>query len=180
MPPHIVVIKGNITDVVADAVVNAANTKLLAGPGVSGAIFDAAGHDNLREVCHSLQPVHTGHAVITPGYASRAKYIIHAVAPRYLYNEASEEMITKQMKDVYKNSLRIAEANRCKSIAFPILGTGTRRYPRRRACREAIEAIHESEHEVNTVLVVAYGTSCFEIFHRELKIFQQGIDHLVQ
>lgn len=175
MPPRIVVIQGNITQVATDAVVNSANRNLSAGTGVCGALFEAAGHRDLRRACQNYQtPIRTGQAVITSGFASRARFIVHAVAPRYQTSNRSEQTKTRQLKDAYKNSLRIAIDSGCRSIAFPILGIGSQ-YPRRRACREAIEAIYESYESmprVATVLIVAYGETNFELFLQELEAFQ--------
>lgn len=173
MPPQIVLIQGSIAEVVADAVVNAADRKLAAGSCVSGALFEAAEHEDLRKSCNTYQPMRCGDAVMTPGFSSFPKYIIHAVTPKYGDREICQASLTRLLKDAYKNSLKIAVRQGCKSIAFPILGAGSRGYPRSRACREAIEAICESEHSVDTVLIVASGTQNFKQFRRELMDFKR-------
>lgn len=133
-------IEHDITTIEADAIVNAANTSLAAGGGVCGAIFYAAGHKELDEACAKLAPIKTGEAVITPGFALPAKYIIHTAGPIYqdgCHNEA------KLLSACYTNSLLLAKENQCHSIAFPIISAGIYGYPLAEAKRLAKEAIVE-------------------------------------
>ena len=97
--------KISITELETDAIVNAANEHLLAGSGVCGAIFAAAGHRELQEACNKIGHCNTGDAVITPGFHAKAKYIIHAVGPRYRDGNHSEP---EQLYRAYRKSLELA------------------------------------------------------------------------
>ncbi|NJL44417.1 MAG: O-acetyl-ADP-ribose deacetylase [Nitrosarchaeum sp.] len=120
---HIDIIRGDITTITADAIVNAANTSLMGGGGVDGAIHEAAG-PALLEACKTLrreeypQGLPVGKAAATPAYKLPARIIIHTVAPRNGVDDLS--LLSK----CYLNALRIADSKHCTSIAFPALGTG--------------------------------------------------------
>ncbi len=130
------IIQGDITKLVVDAIVNAANSSLMGGGGVDGAIHRAAGPellDECREIRRTQHPdgLPTGHAVITKGYRLPAKYVIHTVGP--IYNKEKDP--ARLLADAYRNSLRIAEENMLKSIAFPAISTGVFGYPKEEAAR---------------------------------------------
>lgn len=132
------VIEGDLTKVQADAIVNAANSVLLAGGGVCGAIFRAAGVDELTAACRAIGECPTGSAVITPAFGIRsAKYIIHAVGPVYSKYDPSEAR--RLLASAYASAIRLAAENGCASIAFPSISTGTYGYPLGEACRTAVE-----------------------------------------
>lgn len=128
----------DITTVAADAIVNAANTQLRAGGGVCGAIFHAAGHAQLQAACDQIGGCQTGQAVITGGFALPAKYIIHAVGPRYDPNVPGQ---AARLRSCYTNSLALARWYGLRSVAFPLISSGTYGYPKWEALDIAIEAI---------------------------------------
>ena len=129
--------KISITDIKADAIVNAANEKLQEGGGVCGAIFKMAGSKELTHVCSEIGGCKTGSAVITPGFKLSAKFIIHAVGPIWQDGEHGEPSL---LYDVYKSSLELAKENDCHSIAFPLISAGIYGYPKRDAWHRAIRA----------------------------------------
>jgi O-acetyl-ADP-ribose deacetylase (regulator of RNase III) len=126
------IIRDDITRVKADAIVNAANSRLLAGGGVCGAIFAAAGETELSQACQAIGHCPTGQAVITPGFQLPAKFIIHAVGPVWLGGRHGEREL---LASCYRASLELALAHRLRSIAFPLISTGIYGYRKRRRCR---------------------------------------------
>ena len=131
------IIKSNITSLSVDAIVNAANEGLWAGSGVCGAIFKAAGYDELQAACNSIGHCDVGSAVITPGFKAKAKYIIHAVGPRYLDGKHGEADL---LYHAYHRSLELAVENHCRSIGLPLISAGIFGYPLEGAWNEAIRA----------------------------------------
>ena len=132
--------KIGITDLSADAIVNAANEGLWAGGGVCGAIFAAAGHSLLQKACQAIGHCDTGLAVITPAFNLKAKYIIHAVGPRWAGGTHHEPQL---LYGAYKKSLELALENDCHSIGFPLLSAGIFGYPADKAWRKAIQACQD-------------------------------------
>lgn len=122
------IIYQDITQLSVDAIVNAANTQLLAGGGVCGAVFKGAGYDAMPEACQPLAPIKTGEAVITPGFNLPAKYVIHAVGPIYAHysSEDAKRLLTK----AYISSLNLAVDHLLTSIAFPLISSGIYGYPK--------------------------------------------------
>ena len=147
------IIRNDITKLRVDAIVNAANTTLLMGGGVCGAIFRAAGAERLQTACDRLAPIKTGQAVITPGFDIPAKYIIHTAGPFYEDGQHGEETL---LRACYLNSLELAARHNCESIAFPSISTGIYGYPKTEAFRIATAAIRAflSEHDIAVSLVV--------------------------
>ncbi len=143
----------NITKMKVDAIVNAANTQLLSGGGVCGAIFKAAGYLELNEACQSQAPIGVGDAIITPGFALPAKFIIHTVGPIYQDGKHNEKIF---LGAAYHNSLQLAIDNECDSIAFPLLSSGIYGYPKAEALKVAVETIKTFllTHELDVYLVV--------------------------
>lgn len=129
------IVKADIAQVDVDAIVNAANEGLRAGGGVCGAIFRAAGREKLQAACDAIGHCNTGEAVITPGFALKARYVIHAVGPVWYGGNRDEP---KLLADCYTRSLELAAANGCKSIAFPLISSGIFKYPKEAAWRIAI------------------------------------------
>jgi len=150
-------INADITELEVDAIVNAANTGLVGGSGVCGAIHDGAGPE-LDEECSKLGGCLRGEAKITKGYKLPAKYIIHTVGPIYGQHKGKEEEI---LYSCYYESLRLADENNIKSIAFPEISTGIYCYPKeeaRRIARTALEEYFEDNLEsgIEEVWLVEY------------------------
>ena len=133
------VVKGNIVNMKVDAIVNAANTSLLGGEGVDGAIHAAAGTE-LLSCCRRIGGCKTGDAVITPGFKLDAKYIIHTVGPVWNNGLTNEAELLRQC---YIKSLDLAVEYNCKTVAFPSISTGAYRYPLAKAAELAINTILE-------------------------------------
>lgn len=143
--------KIGITELDTDAIVNAANEGLWAGSGVCGAIFRAAGHDKLQAACSRIGRCDTGSAVITPGFDLKAKYIIHAVGPRWSGGNRGEP---KLLYGAYRRSLELAVENGCASIGFPLISAGIFGYPVDQAWRKAIQACSDFLNAGNRIDVV--------------------------
>ena len=140
MTSSIEIRKISITDLDTDAIVNAANGGLWAGGGVCGAIFRAAGHEQLQAACKEIGRCDTGSAVITPGFRLKAKYIIHAVGPVWSGGKNGEP---KLLCGAYRRSLELAVENGCRSIGFPLISAGIFGYPVDQAWRKALQACAE-------------------------------------
>ena len=159
----------DITAMTTDAIVNAANVDLLMGSGVCGAIFRAAGAKEMQAACDSLSPIATGDAVITPGFALPARYVVHTAGPIYRSTQAAK--CAEQLRSCYLNSLRLAEKNGCESIAFPLISAGIYGYPREEAIRIAEESIREylKERDMDVYLLIrdkATGLADKALMHR--------------
>ena len=146
-------IRNDITKVKADAIVNTANTRLEEGPGVSRAIYLAAGEGRLTEACRKIGRCDLGKAVITPGYGLPSRYIIHAVGPVWRGGGRGEDSI---LYSAYMESLKLAAEYGLESIAFPLISSGSYGYPKERALRVATSAFEDFllGHEMMIYLVV--------------------------
>lgn len=140
----------DITTLDVDAIVNAANEQLWAGAGVCGAIHEAAGPE-LEEACNLLAPCPTGDARITPGFHLPARYVIHAVGPRWSGDRDGDGAL---LTSAYRAALRLADAHECRSIAFPAIGTGIYGFPLEPAAAIAVRTVAEA---------VGRGTSLTEV-----------------
>lgn len=148
------IVRQDITSMNVDAIVNAANSQLLMGGGVCGAIFNKAGAKELQKACSKLAPINTGEAVITPGFNLAAKYIIHAVGP--IYDATNAEQAAALLASAYLNSLKLAVENNCGSIAFPLISSGIYGYPKEEAFKIAMETITKfiEENEIDVYLTI--------------------------
>ena len=168
------IIRNDITKLNTDAIVNAANEKLLAGGGVCGAIFAAAGAEQLQAECNKIGYCDIGNAVITKGFNLLAKYIIHTVGPIYGQNPKEEE---SQLYSCYISSLNLAKSKKLSSIAFPLISSGIYGYPKAEALKIATRAIKEflTKEEMDIYLVV-YDKKSFEISGKLFEKVQSFID----
>ena len=165
------IIRGDITDIEADAIVNAANSSLMGGGGVDGAIHRKGGPRILEE-CKRIRETEwpdglpTGKAVITSGGNLKAKHVIHTVGPVWLGGFHVEAELLKQ---AYKNSLKLAAAKELKTIAFPSISTGAYGYPVEDASRIAVKAIKkflEKEDNLEMVVFVLFSERDFQVYLR--------------
>ena len=131
---------GDITKEKVDAIVNAANTSLLGGGGVDGAIHRAAGPELLME-CITLRGCKTGEARLTKGYKLPAKFVIHTAGPVWHDGAQNEDEL---LANCYRNSLKIAQENQIETIAFPAISTGIYRFPIERAAQIAVKTVKEN------------------------------------
>lgn len=163
---NIRVLQADITTLQVDAIVNAANTSLLGGGGVDGAIHRAAGPGLLTE-CRSLGGCPTGEAKITGGYDLPARYVIHTVGPVWHGGGANEEAL---LAGCYRNSLRLAIENGIRSIAFPSISTGAFRFPVKKASRIAMHEVCSflTGHQDLEVLFACFSKADFEAYSQAL------------
>jgi len=160
---RLMVIKDDITTQIVDAIVNAANTSLLGGGGVDGAIHRAAGPELLQE-CRKLNGCKTGEAKITGGYRLPAGKVIHTVGPIWHGGVNGEDEL---LASCYRNSLRIAAENDIKSIAFPSVSTGVYRFPVERAAKIAISEINKflnTNKSIEKVVMVCFDDKTYQAY----------------
>jgi O-acetyl-ADP-ribose deacetylase len=153
------VVRGDITKLAVDAIVNAANSTLLGGGGVDGAIHRAAGPDLLAE-CRTLGGCRPGEAKITRGYELPARFVIHTVGPVWSGGIRGEPEI---LANCYRNSLHVASKNGVRTVAFPAISCGAYRYPIADAARIAVETVSEFLRDNDSITAVTFAVSTDEI-----------------
>src|SRR5215470_4037314 len=161
------ILRGDITKLKVDAIVNAANTTLLGGGGVDGAIHHAAGPDLLAE-CRMIGGCRPGEAKITQGYRLPARFIIHTVGPIWHGGKHDEAQI---LTDCYRNSLQLAAENQVKTIAFPAISCGAYGYPLEKAAHIAITTTRDflaTNKEIEKVIFVVWGEEVYNAYRRIL------------
>jgi O-acetyl-ADP-ribose deacetylase (regulator of RNase III) len=160
------VIQGNITKLAVDAIVNAANTSLLGGGGVDGAIHKAAGPELLAE-CQTLNGCKTGEAKLTKGYNLPAKYVIHTVGPVWNGGKHHEEEL---LKNAYHNSLQLAKEYHIRTIAFPNISTGVYRFPKEQAAVIAVTTaksfVSSNNNSLDEIIFVCFDNENYELYKR--------------
>lgn len=165
---EIQLIKGDITKIEADAIVNAANTSLLGGGGVDGAIHRAGG-PQILEACRKIRNrqggCKVGQAVITTAGKLAADYVIHTVGPRWNKGQSGE---AEKLANCYKNSLNLAEEQQLKSIAFPNISTGIYGYPKREAALIAIQTIKNAQTAIEQLFFVCYDEENYQLYQELL------------
>jgi O-acetyl-ADP-ribose deacetylase (regulator of RNase III) len=157
---RIEVVQGDITKLQVDAIVNAANTSLLGGGGVDGAIHRAAGPELVME-CRMLHGCRTGEAKVTGGYRLPARWVIHTVGPVWQGGEKGEDEL---LASAWRNSLKIAADKELETVAFPSISTGAYRFPLERAARIAVATVLDflAESEVpRRVVICAFGPDAY-------------------
>jgi O-acetyl-ADP-ribose deacetylase len=167
---RLVVVEGDITKQQVDAIVNAANTTLLGGGGVDGAIHRAAGPELLAE-CRTLGGCPTGQAKITKGYKLPAKWVIHTVGPVWHGGQHNEDEL---LASCYRNSFALAEKHGIRTLAFPSISTGAYGFPMDRAARIAVretKTFLDNHSSVEKVLLVCFGRSAYQVHAVALKEF---------
>jgi O-acetyl-ADP-ribose deacetylase (regulator of RNase III) len=162
---RIEIIKGDITRLQVDAIVNAANRSLLGGGGVDGAIHRAAGPELLAET-RTLGGCPTGEARITRGYRLPTRYVIHTVGPVWRGGDQGEDAL---LASCYRNSLKLAVENGIRTIAFPAISTGVYRFPLERATRIALSEVKrflEQNNSIDKVIFVCFDHHTYEVYQR--------------
>ena len=166
---RIEILRGDITKLDVDAIVNAANTTLLGGGGVDGAIHRAAGPELLAE-CRTLGGCRPGEAKITRGYRLPARFVIHTVGPIWRGGKHDE---ARTLANCYRNSLKLAVENEIKTLAFPAISCGAYGYPIEEAAQIAFKTTREFlavSDEIQKVIFVVWGEDVYDAYRRRFKI----------
>jgi len=154
------IIQADITTLELDAIVNAANSTLLGGGGVDGAIHRAAGPE-LVEACRSLSGCSPGQAKITPGFNLPAKYVIHTVGPVWHGGQSGEAAV---LASCYHECLKLALANKIRTIAFPAISTGVYGYPKQKAAKIAVGVLREYELQFEKIIACCHSSEDVAVY----------------
>lgn len=171
MDPRLEIVQADITTLNVDAIVNAANSSLLGGGGVDGAIHRAAGPQLLEE-CRALGGCPTGEAKITKGYRLPARHVIHTVGPVWRGGNHGEEEL---LANCYRQSLALAVHHGIQSIAFPAISAGAYGYPREQAARVALRevlAFLAQDQTLERVILVCYDAQALNMFRQALQEYK--------
>jgi O-acetyl-ADP-ribose deacetylase (regulator of RNase III) len=163
------IVKGDITKIAVDAIVNAANTSLLGGGGVDGAIHREAGPALLEE-CRKLNGCSTGDAKITKGYLLPAKFVIHTVGPIWRGGNNNERIL---LASCYKRSLELAVENDLKTLAFPNISTGVYNFPKEEAAEIALREVKkfpDFENQLEKIIFVIFDEENYQIYRTNLNL----------
>ena len=170
---NISLIQGDITTVDVDAIVNAANSRMLGGGGVDGAIHRAAGRA-LLDACIQVESVNgircpVGEARITPAGQLMARYVIHTVGPRYRIDDHPQELL----RSAYRNSLQLALENHCKSIAFPAISCGVYGYPMDEAAEIALGECSREKYQTLAISFFLFSQSDLDVWRSVCESLQR-------
>ena len=165
--PGVEAVRGDITTLQVDAIVNAANSSLTAGGGVDGAIHAAAGRAQLQEACAELGGCNPGDAKATPGFMLPARFIIHTVGPVWRGGFRGEGEV---LASCYRRSLEVADEIGARTVAFPAISTGAYGYPHEAAAKVAVDPVRYSDTAVEKVFLVAIDSDTYELYRRLLTI----------
>ncbi|TMM14204.1 MAG: O-acetyl-ADP-ribose deacetylase [Actinobacteria bacterium] len=158
-------VQGDITRQDVDAIVNAANQSLGGGGGVDGAIHRAAGAAELHEACAALGGCPTGDARATPGFRLSARWIVHAVGPRYRDGRHGEQEL---LASCYRRALEVADEVGARSVAFPAISTGIYGYPPEEAASIAVETLQTADTRVELARLVAFDSATLGLYEERL------------
>ncbi len=161
------IVQGDITRLEVDAIVNAANSALLGGGGVDGAIHRAAGPE-LLEACRPFGGCPAGEARITPGFNLPARWVIHTVGPVWYGGKAGEAEL---LRSCYENSLALAREKDVKTIAFPAISTGVYGYPKRKAAEIALNVMLAAQ-GFDQIIACCFSAEDAELYREQLKELQ--------
>lgn len=164
----LILLRGDITDQETDAIVNAANEHLILGGGVAGTIRRKGGEQIQRECNMKIGGIHVGEAVITSGGRLKARYVIHAVGPRM--GEANED---QKLKNSTLNSLRLADSEGLKSLAFPAISTGIFGFPIERCAQIMLDSVYNyllCDSQLERVIFCLFDEASLAIFKKQLTI----------
>lgn len=164
------IMTGDITTLEVDAIVNAANSTLLGGGGVDGAIHAAAGQ-LLQDYCRTLKGCRSGEAKLSPGFELPARRVIHTVGPVWKDGTHYEEAL---LKACYRNSLELALQNEVRSIAFPAISTGAYGYPKQEATAVAVAVMLEYEDRFERIIACCFSDDDASLYQSTLQELRKG------